>query len=107
FMNEENGTRGAQAYAAEKRPGETHVAAIESDSGGFLPLGFGVSGSPAAFEAISRFAPLLAPIEADRIRKGGGGVAIGPLMAQGVPGVGLGVEHQGYFDIQHSRADTT
>jgi Zn-dependent M28 family amino/carboxypeptidase len=106
FMNEENGTRGAQAYAAEKRPGETHVAAIEADSGGFLPLGFGVSGSPEAFEAISRFAPLLAPIEADRIRKGGGGVDIGPLMAKGVPGLGLRVNHQRYFDFHHAETDT-
>jgi Zn-dependent M28 family amino/carboxypeptidase len=106
FMNEENGTRGAQAYAAEKRPGETHIAAIESDSGGFLPLGFGVNSSPAVFEAILKWAPLFSPIEADRIKKGGGGVDIGPLMAKGVPGLGLRVNHQRYFDFHHSGNDT-
>jgi Zn-dependent M28 family amino/carboxypeptidase len=105
FMNEENGTRGAQAYAAANRPGETHIAAIESDAGGFLPLGFGVSGRPEVFEAIARWAPLLAPIEADRIKHGGGGVDIGPLMARGVPGLGLSVNHQRYFDFHHAETD--
>ena len=86
-------------------PGETHIAAIESDAGGFLPLGFGVSGRPEVFEAIARWAPLLAPIEADRIKKGGGGVDIGPLMAKGVPGLGLSVNHQRYFDFHHAETD--
>ena len=106
FMNEENGTRGARAYAAKQRRGETHIAAIESDSGGFLPLGFTVGASPAVFEAISKWAELFAPIESDRFKKGGGGVDIGPLMAQGVPGLGLSVNHQRYFNFHHSANDT-
>jgi Zn-dependent M28 family amino/carboxypeptidase len=106
FMNEENGTRGARAYAAEQRPGERHIAAIESDSGGFLPLGFTIGASPAVFEAISKWAQLFAPIGSDRFKHGGGGVDIGPLMAQGVPGLGLSVNHQRYFDFHHSANDT-
>jgi carboxypeptidase Q len=106
FMNEENGARGADAYAAANRPGETHIAAIESDAGGFLPLGFGVSASPAVFEKISRFAPKLEPILADRITKGGHGTDIAPLMARGVPGLELAVSHQRYFDFHHSTNDT-
>jgi len=31
FMNEENGLRGGIAYAAKDRPGEKHLAALESD----------------------------------------------------------------------------
>jgi Zn-dependent M28 family amino/carboxypeptidase len=106
FMNEENGTRGARAYAAKQRFGERHIAAIDSDSGGFLPLGFGINAGTAVFEAISKWADLLAPIESDRFTHGGGGVDIGPLMAQGVPGLGLSVNHQRYFDFHHSANDT-
>ena len=46
FMNEENGTRGAKKYAAEaKLKNEIHVAALESDSGGFTPRGFSYDGN--------------------------------------------------------------
>ena len=99
-------TEAHQAYASARREGETHIAAIESDSGGFLPLGFGVGGSAAVQDAVFRWAPLFAPIEADRFKKGGGGTDIGPLMAKGVPGLGLNVNHQHYFDYHHAPTDT-
>jgi len=106
FMNEENGTRGGEAYASATRPAETAVAAIESDSGGFMPRGFGVGGGPATFEAVAKWAPLLAPIEANRLVAGGHGVDIGPLIAKGIPGFGLNVDNQRYFDYHHSDNDT-
>ncbi|WP_254245151.1 M20/M25/M40 family metallo-hydrolase [Hymenobacter sp. BRD67] len=38
FMNEENGTRGGEKYADQAQQNhETHLAAIESDGGGFTP----------------------------------------------------------------------
>ncbi|MGV3642504.1 MAG: M20/M25/M40 family metallo-hydrolase, partial [Adhaeribacter sp.] len=41
FMNEENGLRGGLKYAELARQnGENHLAAIESDAGGFSPRGF-------------------------------------------------------------------
>lgn len=43
FMNEENGLRGGQKYAANMNEKEVHIAAIESDAGAFLPLGFGLN----------------------------------------------------------------
>ncbi|MDF1666866.1 MAG: M20/M25/M40 family metallo-hydrolase, partial [Planctomycetota bacterium] len=43
WTNEENGLAGARAYAkAHKDEMKNHVAAIESDSGGFQPLGFNI-----------------------------------------------------------------
>ena len=57
-------------------------------------------------DAVFRWAPLFAPIEADRFKKGGGGTDIGPLMAKGVPGLGLNVNHQRYFDYHHAATDT-
>ncbi|MFO0889549.1 MAG: M20/M25/M40 family metallo-hydrolase [Isosphaeraceae bacterium] len=105
FMNEENGNRGAISYAASERPGERHIAAIESDTGGFTPRGFGVGGGPQVMEAVSRWTPLFAVLEADRFRPGGGGADIGPLGAKGVPMLNLAVDGHRYFDYHHSDND--
>lgn len=104
FANEENGLRGGIAYAAVQRSGEHHIAAIESDAGGFVPRGFGVSDS-AAYVRIKSWEPLFSFMNADRIVRGGGGADISPLMRQGVPGIGLNVDSQRYFDVHHSDND--
>ncbi|HHS96036.1 MAG TPA: M20/M25/M40 family metallo-hydrolase, partial [Phaeodactylibacter sp.] len=45
FMNEENGLGGGKAYAKiSNELGEYHLAAIESDAGGFSPRGFSADG---------------------------------------------------------------
>jgi len=106
FMNEENGGRGGQAYAAKDRPGETHIAAIETDMGGFMPRGFGVETDSVRFQKIARWAHLFSPIWADRIVRGGGGSDISWLMAKGVPQISLLPETQRYFDYHHSESDT-
>jgi len=106
FMNEENGLRGGQGYAERSRPGETHIAAIESDAGGFSPRGFGVGGNPAVFAKIARWAYLFEPIGADQIRPGGGGGDISPLGSKGVPTLGVNFDTQRYFDYHHSDNDT-
>jgi Zn-dependent M28 family amino/carboxypeptidase len=106
FMNEENGTKGGIAYAAKPRPGEKHIAALETDAGGFSPRGFGVTADSLVFGKIAKWAYLFEPIEADRIRKGGGGADISDLGKQGVPMIGLRVDGQRYFDYHHSAKDT-
>jgi hypothetical protein len=107
FMNEENGLRGGKAYAAAKHsPDEKHIAAIETDAGGFAPLGFGVTADSAAFEKFKSFSNALEGIGADRIRKGGGGADISALGGAGIPLIGLMVENQRYFDFHHSDSDT-
>lgn len=104
FMNEENGLRGGLAYAATERPGEKHIAAIESDAGGFAPRGFGV-GDSSAHAKLVKWAPIFAPVGADRITLGGGGADIGPLARKGVPPIGLTVDSHRYFDYHHSNND--
>lgn len=104
FMNEENGLRGGIAYAERTRPDERHIAAIEADMGGFAPRGFGVSDS-AAYTKIASWAWVFAPLGADKITFGGGGADISPMMRRGIPGIGLVVETQRYFDIHHSAND--
>ena len=107
WTNEENGGRGGQGYRdAHKTELDNHLLAMESDGGVFKPLGFGFTGPEAAFRTISEIGTLLAPIGAGTITKGGGGADIGPIMALGVPGMGLTVEDSRYFWYHHTDADT-
>jgi len=107
FMNEENGTRGAKAYPeAPERKGEVHVAALESDRGGFAPRGFDVQGDSTIVTKVKAWRPLFELLDAGRIEAGYGGVDIQPLAAQGVPSFGLDPENHRYFDYHHSDNDT-
>lgn len=105
WTNEENGGRGGTAYR-DMHQRETHQLAIESDAGVFSPLGFGFTGSPAARRIIEAIGGLLAPIGAGKIEASGGGADIGPIMATGVPGMGLNVDGTRYFWYHHTDADT-
>ena len=105
WTNEENGLRGGEAYA-EDHAEETHVLAIESDGGVFSPEGFGFMGSDAAYAIVREIGALLDGIGAGEITRGGGGADIGPLMRQGVPGMGLQVDSTRYFWFHHTDADT-
>jgi carboxypeptidase Q len=109
FMNEENGTRGGNEYArlaAENK--ETHVAAIESDGGGFTPRGFNLEADAATLAKVAKWAPLLKPYEVDEITAGHGGTDIGPLKEAVHPKalIGYKCDSQRYFDIHHTAADT-
>ena len=107
WTNEENGLRGGNGYRdAHRGELDKHVAAIESDGGVFKPLGFGFTGSDSAFALVRQIGSLLAAIGAGDIVKGGGGADIGPIMALGVPGLGLNVDGTKYFWYHHTDADT-
>lgn len=107
WTNEENGLRGGLAYRDQHRDElENHVLAIESDAGVFQPIGFGFGGNDEAFAMLQDVGTLLDPIEAGRITRGGGGADIGPIMREGVPGMGLVVDPTEYFWYHHTAADT-
>lgn len=107
FMNEEYGTRGARAYATAQRPPNfKHVAALETDRGGFAPRGFGITGTPEQLKKLQAWSYLLEPIQADRFEASGAETDVGFLGPQGVPLIGLIPESQRYFDYHHSRQDT-
>jgi hypothetical protein len=99
FMNEENGLRGALAYRdAHLAELPQHVLAIESDRGGFMPLGWAADATGASLTALRQ---LLGGPETTR----GGGADISVLAEHGVPLVGLYPNPQRYFDFHHSRKD--
>jgi carboxypeptidase Q len=107
FTNEENGLRGGKAYAeAHAAELPRHVAAIESDSGGARPLGFGVSAGLGGTDVVRKLAAPLASFAADDVQEGGGGADISPMATAGVPQLGLRQDGTHYFDIHHTMADT-
>jgi carboxypeptidase Q len=107
FMNEEFGLRGGKKYAEQAlQKREKHVAAIESDAGGFSPRGFGMDMSPEKLEKVRSWGRLLEPYGIYELVQGGGGADIGPLEEQGVPVMGLRPDSQRYFDYHHAATDT-
>lgn len=114
FTDEENGGFGGEVYREQLGDAVgSHVAAIEMDGGSEAPVGFGMGtnlpAGPAyerAFAMAEAIGRLLKPISADGMRRGGGGVDIGPLMRAGVPGFGLNTVGKHYFDWHHTEADT-
>ena len=106
FMNEENGLRGGIQYAdLAKKNNEKHIAAVESDNGGFTPRGFGIVGKPEQREKIIAWKPLLAPYGLTDIGAGGGGADIGPLAQSGTVLIGFKPDSQRYFDYHHTTID--
>lgn len=112
FTNEENGVRGARAYAeAHRDEGPRHVLAVESDSGGFAPRGFDVElpDEAAQRRVVSRvaaIASLMGELGPMQVKAGHGGTDVEPLIPYGVPALGLRVDGRTYFDIHHTEADT-
>ena len=107
FMNEENGLAGGTAYgkyADEKK--EKHIAALETDAGGFTPRGFGVDTLNGLYNLVSKWKGLFSPYLVDRIEKGGGGADLIALEKLGVPCIGFEPDVQRYFDIHHTAQDT-
>lgn len=106
FMNEENGNRGGKTYAAvSKEKGEIHIAALESDAGGFVPRGFTMDGNEEQVEQMKSWQGLLEPYNLHIFKAGWGGVDISPLKEQSVPLIGLRPDDQRYFDHHHSDTD--
>ncbi len=108
FMNEENGNRGGQTYASiVKQKGEKHVAALESDRGGFAPRGFHCDGSAAQIEMLKSFESNFTQYDLHVFEEGYGGVDIGPLQNQypSIPLFGFVPDSQRYFDFHHAPSD--
>ena len=107
WVNEENGSRGGEAYRAWIGDAiKNQVAAIEMDGGAETPRGFGAGVDPNSLELLRQAAHLLDRIGAGEIIPGGGGEDIGPLLRDGVPGLAERTTGAHYFDWHHTEADT-
>jgi hypothetical protein len=107
FMNEENGLRGGKKYAKEaKTKNEIHVAALESDAGGFTPRGFSFSATLKNQDLIKSWKTLLAPYGLNDFEEGHSGADIGPLKSETISLVGYRPDSQRYFKYHHSALDT-
>jgi hypothetical protein len=132
FTNEENGDHGGKDYA-RRHAAElaNHIAAIESDSGNGLADGFrldlrapGSTGEEEkselseeqksqleseralAIDKLQRFAPLFEPLGSTRFFSSYSGTDVGPMVVDGVVGLGLDHDTTKYFEIHHTNADT-
>jgi carboxypeptidase Q len=107
FMNEENGLRGGLKYAELARKNkENHIAAIESDAGGFTPRGFSIVAPAHKISQIARWKQVLAPYGLHDIGAGGGEADIGPLKSDQIALIGFRPDSQRYFVHHHAASDT-
>ncbi len=109
FMNEENGLGGGLAYAEESnKNNEFHIAAIESDAGGFTPRGFSCTSEDEVFKKLftnfKAFEDFLSPYDLS-LKQGGGGADINPLKSQKGLLIGFRPDSQRYFDYHHTSID--
>ncbi len=109
FANEEKGLSGARAYwRMTDSLALKHVAALESDSGGFVPRAFTVSTPEGKAEAVGKLTAawreLLEPYGIT-FALGGGGADISGLKERGATLFGLRTDGQRYFDLHHSEQD--
>ena len=110
FINEENGERGGTKYAdlaAQNK--EVHLAAIESDLGGFTPRGFTFDGlTPVQLKKVAaNWKPLFEPYNTDKLVAGGSGSDIEPLRKYYANAalIGFTPDPQRYFDVHHTPND--
>lgn len=108
FMNEENGNQGGKTYAKlSKESGEEHIAAIESDAGGFAPRGFQCDGPDDKINFLVNLTSFFKEYELHIFSKGYAGVDINPLKNyyKDIALFGLVPDSQRYFDIHHAPND--
>ncbi len=107
WANEENGVRGGNAYR-DAHKNEKHSLMFEMDGGAFTPKSMRYTGPDSIFDELKKIEPLLKRIAPMTVEKQGGGVDIGPMMREGIPGMSLQTDDKGkYFYYHHSHSDTS
>jgi carboxypeptidase Q len=108
FTDEENGGRGAKAYAQDAVANkEKHIFGLESDGGGFTPRGFSFKGTDAQMALILPWLPLFNPYGVTSFSTAGAGADVEPINEATGALVGeLVPDSQRYFDYHHAASDT-
>jgi carboxypeptidase Q len=108
WMNEENGSAGSKAYAADHaQEMANHFAVMETDGGAGHPVGLNFRGK-------SELKEILAPVAAVLQESGAGGLTrvdhcgadIEPMEKAGVPAFSPIQDSRFYFNYHHTAADT-
>jgi len=106
YIDEEMAQRGARKYAEiVKNKSEKHIAAIESDCGGFTPQGFSYEAGNNVTKRLEQWKPLLIEYGLWLYPQGHSGVDVGFLEEQNIPLFGLMTDSQRYFEYQHASTD--
>ena len=108
WMNEEQGSDGAQTYAKEHAAElSNHVAALESDLGAGHPAGITYVGKPELEQWLRPIAGVLQAIGAATLERGPeAGEDISFINDKGVPGFSPTQDSRFYFNYHHTAADT-
>ncbi|PSL32263.1 M20/M25/M40 family metallo-hydrolase [Chitinophaga ginsengisoli] len=107
YMNEEAGAHGGVKYAEQASArNEYHVAAMESDAGGFTPRGFRIEASPEVTAKFREWALLLAPYKAGDIQPQQRGVDLIPMRGMTKALLSLDCDDSRLFYIHHTALDT-
>ena len=108
FQNEENGLRGARAYAeAHAAELPRHVAALEMDAGGGKPVGVAFRAGEGAADLVKPWlSPLVGLSAATVVPQEAGGADLTPMLPARVPFFGIRQDGSRYFDYHHTHADT-
>jgi carboxypeptidase Q len=106
FVDEEMTQSGAKRYA-EFAAGnnEKELAAMESDAGGFKPIGMGISCTDEQFAHFLSWQNYFRPFGIKGFRKGGGGTDVEPLEKLGALTCSFIPESDKYFNYHHSARD--
>jgi carboxypeptidase Q len=114
WTNEENGLRGGLAYRdAHRAEFKDIVAVLETDSGSERVKSFHLDLRKATPEtkasALASLKDLAGGVMEPftvTFQLGGSGADVGPMVHEGVPGIGMEHAATHYFDIHHTQADT-
>ncbi len=106
FMDEEMAQRGGRKYEEIlQQTKEKHIAAIESDEGGFTPQGFAYDAGDSVGKRLEQWKPLLINYGLWLYNRGYSGVDISFMEKEKIPLFGLITDSQRYFDFQHAATD--
>ena len=107
WVDEENSVSGGKAYAEKCQQNKLkHIAALESDFGGFLPLGFYIdTDNEVAISRIISWKKYFEPYQIFQFSKGDAGVDVDPLKNSSILLMGLMTNLQRYSTLHHSDKD--
>lgn len=106
FVDEEMTQTGAIKYAElAKINNDRQIVAMESDAGGFKPIGIGISAKDEQFSRFLGWQNYFKAFGIESFRKGGGGTDVEPLEKLGAVTCSFIPQPNNYFNYHHSARD--